>query len=344
MKKKIILAGVVIIAIGAMAWVFGSPSRKKFDPLKHEARQLSFWQKYRFSDLALEDRIFEMPDELLDYLNQDNISQGWPNRPVKASLSPEDQRLLREALSELPDSVKVKATPLLVGIFFVKDLGGTAYSEYVMDEAGKPVAGIMVFDELILQKRANDWATWKEKSAFKFAGSNWDLRMTIENGANDNIKSAFQFIALHELGHIVSINSGMHPPWGLPVSSHSHPSRYEFSKLSWTLDADKMVSLLDSVFPLRRQIHFYKGESLASLVDVYEQLEKTNFPTLYAATNLNDDFADSFAAYVHVVLLQRPYEVVVFKDGQSAKTFAPCWGQSRCLEKETILRRFLNAP
>lgn len=342
MMRKLVLGSALILVIGAMAWALGNQKGKKFDPFKHDARQLSFWEKYKFSELSLEDRIFEIPDELLDYLNKDNISQGWPNRPVRALLSTENQHLLKEALHELPDSVKAKASPLLAGVFFVKDLGGTAYSEYIIDDSGNPVAGFMVFDELILNKKANEWATWKEKSPFKTEGTTWDLRMTIEESADDNIKSAFQFIALHELGHIVSINSGMHPPWGYPVSPDKHPSKYQFSKFSWTLDGNKTVSLFDNVFPLRNQIHFYKGDSTAILDDVYSQLEKTNYPTLYSATNLNDDFADSFAAFVHVVLLKRPYEIVILKDGQSVKTMGSCWGQARCLEKEMILRHFLE--
>jgi len=77
-------------------------------------------------------------------------------------------------------------------------------------------------------------------------------------------------------------------------------------------------------------------------MDVYSQLEKTNFPTLYSATHLTDDFADSLAAFVHVVLLKRPYQVVALKDGQPIKTIGSCWGQSRCREKELILRQFLG--
>ncbi len=342
MTKSIVLWTLLIAAVSAMVWALCSQIRKQFDPFKHQVRQLSFWKKYKFNELALEDRLFEIPYGLLDHLTKDNIGQGWPNRPVKVTLSPENQLILKEALRELPESIKDKATPLLAGIFFVKDLGGTAYSEYIIDEYGNPVAGFMVFDELILSKKANKWATWKEKSPFKLEGSDWDLRMTIEDSANDNIKSAFQFIALHELGHIVSINSRMHPPWGYPVSSDKHPSKFEFSKLSWTLDGDKTVSLFENVFPLRSQVYFYKGESEADLIDVYSQLEKTNFPTLYSSTNLTDDFADSFAAFVHVVLLKRPYQVVVLKDGRPIKIFGSCWKQSRCLGKEIILRKFLN--
>jgi len=64
MKKKIISGAALILVIGAMAWAIGGQSRKKFDPFKHEARQLSFWQKYKFNELAVEDRIFEIPNEL----------------------------------------------------------------------------------------------------------------------------------------------------------------------------------------------------------------------------------------------------------------------------------------
>jgi hypothetical protein len=341
MMKRVLIGSVLILALGAVAWALSDQRHKKFDSFEHEVRQISFWQKYKFNERAIEDRIFDIPDELLDYLTQDNMSQGWPNRPMAFSLSAEKQQMLKEALRELPEPVKTKASPLLAGIFFVKDLGGTAYTESIIDEAGNPVAGFMVLDELILNKKANEWASWKEKSPFML-DKNWDLEMTIEENADDTVKAAFQFIVLHELGHIASIKSDMHPPWGYPISADQHPSKFAFSKLSWTLDGDKTISLFDTVFPLRNQLHFYKGDSQANLMDIYSQLEKTNFPTLYSATNLSDDFADSFAAFVHVVLMKRPYRVVILKDGQLVKTIPTCWGLNRCLEKEIVLRSFLG--
>lgn len=102
------------------------------------------------------------------------------------------------------------------------------------------------------------------------------------------------------------------------------------------------ISLFDDVFPLRNQIHFYKGDFTTNIEEVYRELERTHFPTLYSATNMADDFADSFASLVHVVLFKRPYKIVLLKNGNPTNTLRSCWGQSRCLEKVNLLRNFLN--
>lgn len=342
MTKKLILGSMFILAIGGLAWAMVHQKRKQLEHFKYPELRKSFCQKCKWQERPLEDRIFEIPDEVLSFLTQDNLRQGWSNRPTRVTLSSENQILVKDVLRELPDLVKTKAGPLLAGLFFVKDLGGTAYSDYLVDDAGNPFAGFIVFDELIFKMKANEWATWKEKSPFKLDERIWDLRMTIEKKEDDNIKSAFQFIAPHEFGHIVSINSGMHPPWGYPMSSDKHPSKYEFSKLSWTLDDDTPISLFDDVFPLRNQIHFYKGDFTTNIEEVYRELERTHFPTLYSATNMADDFADSFASLVHVVLFKRPYKIVLLKNGNPTNTLRSCWGQSRCLEKVNLLRNFLN--
>ena len=69
---------------------------------------------------------------------------------------------------------------------------------------------------------------------------------------------------------------------------------------------------------------------------------RTSFPTLYAATNPWDDFAESFANYVHVVLLRKPWRVQVRGVGDDTETFDACWGLPRCEAKERMLRALLG--
>ena len=77
------------------------------------------------------------------------------------------------------------------------------------------------------------------------------------------------------------------------------------------------------------------------MVETYAALEKTNFPTLYAATNPFDDFAESFASYVHTVLMRKPFAVRIYRDGRLEKEYGSCWDQPRCAEKRKILEGLL---
>ena len=80
------------------------------------------------------------------------------------------------------------------------------------------------------------------------------------------------------------------------------------------------------------------------MLATYGALERTNFATLYAATNPNDDFAESFASYVHTVLMAQPFAIEIHENGRLAKTFKACWSEARCAEKRRILEALLGLP
>ena len=71
------------------------------------------------------------------------------------------------------------------------------------------------------------------------------------------------------------------------------------------------MSHWEKAFPNRKDVVFYFGPKLeaSQMRLVYQSLEQSTFPTLYAATHPADDFAESFASYVHVVMMGRDYEV-----------------------------------
>jgi hypothetical protein len=73
----------------------------------------------------------------------------------------------------------------------------------------------------------------------------------------------------------------------------------------------------------------------------YRNLARTNFPTMYAATNPGDDFAESFANYVHTRLLGRPFEVSVLEDGRERFRYSACWEEPRCARKRAMIEWLL---
>ena len=309
---------------------------------KSPVRNKSFWA----AALAkpLEQRVGAAPSELLVYLNLDNIALGLPNRPHAAVIPVDFLKDMNDALAELPPQVKSLVAQKLVGIYLVKDLGGTGLTDYVHGGWFSRDAGFVVLDIDVLTKQsANAWATWKENTPFR-ADSAYKLEAQIENEAGDNRKNAIQYILLHELGHIISIGENVHPRWDGPPSS---VEKFPFAALSWKLDpADgKYVSRYDdSVLGERSKLRYYFGASLSAgrMTPLYTQLLETNFPTLYAATHPGDDFAESFVSYVHTVLQKRPWEIRLFSEGKLEKTITSCWDEKRCAEKRAILEQTLG--
>ena len=312
----------------------------------HAARKLDFWRPALAR--PLEQRIGAAPPELLEYVSLDNIFQGVADRPRAATLTPEFLKDVQDAFAEIPPGVKRLLPARLAGIYFIEDFGGTGYTDEIGDPGSKPAAGFIVLDPKVLAARpANAWATWKENTPFSPAPG-FRLEAEIESTAQDNRKNAIQYILLHELGHVVSINNRIHPSWNDEAGDISPTAGYPFFELSWGVSDDRKsyVTRFDAAFPKRREVVYYFGAKLAAgeMAAVYDRLENTNFATLYAATNPFDDFAESFVSYVHTVVMKRPFEIRIRQDGKLAKVFGSCWTQPRCAEKRKILDRLLDQP
>ncbi len=310
----------------------------------HQVRDVNYMRA--FQKFPIDRRILVAPAKMLEYLNLDNKLHDFPNRPRAAKLGRHLLQDLTDAISEMPAAVKNLIDAKLMGIFLVQDLGGTGYTDYVYDRQHEPVGAFVVLDAEVLTRTANAWATWKENTPFT-ADPEVELRATIENAADDNRKQGLQYILLHELGHVASVGSHVHPPWDNWDCVNDPPDRYPFFQLSWQLkDAQgcAAISKFDNgAFEQRSNVIYYFGAKLPAAFspEVYEQLEQTNFPSLYAATSPADDFAESFVTYVHMILMHKPFEVRIDKQGIRQTTFAGCWGMARCAAKQKIITDLL---
>jgi hypothetical protein len=311
----------------------------------HVVKKLAFWK--RALSLPVEARMAAAPPELVDFLRLDNIAQSIQNRPRVPVLALEFEREAMAAFDELPRAVKDQLATKLVGIYFIEDIGGTGYTDVVYDPSGNPVAGFIVLDPSVLQKlTANGWATWKENTPFK-ASADFRLSAEIEAESQDTRKNAIQYILLHEMAHVISIGGNIHPSWNVEPREIASFSPYPFFRLSWkhSQDRNSYVSLFDGAFPQRKDVVYYFGARLPAekMVGTYENLERTNFVTLYGATRPGDDFAEAFASYVHTVLMKRPFSIRIYHNEKQVKTYEACWNRPRCAAKQQIIQQLLAA-
>jgi hypothetical protein len=306
-------------------------------------KQLAFW-KGAFAQ-PLEQRVRLAPREVIDLIALDNLYHGYPEHPHAATMTDDLRADVIAALEAIPEPIKRRLSQRLAGILFVDDFGGTGFTDSIADEKGRKTRAFVVLDPMVLEQRtANAWATWKDNTPFRADGRH-ELKTTIEHPSDDNRRQAIQYILLHELGHVLAVGEQFHPDWNLKVSE-IRDEDYPFFDLSWSLDrsGDRYAARFDKVFPERKDVAFYFGAKLAAadMSSTYAHLELTNFPTLYAATSPGDDFAESFANYVHVVMMGKPYSVVLTEDGRVVKRYGPCWGGERCAAKRRILEAFLR--
>jgi len=311
----------------------------------HPARSIRSWQAIQA--LPLERRIMRAPNRLIEFLKIDNQLHGFPNHPRAAKIPRKFLKGLKAAIAELPAEVITLIDRRLMGIFLVEDLGGTGMTDYVFNDEGKAVGGYVVLDVGVLSLPANQWATWKENTPF-IAEPEYVIRARIETDLDNNLKQALQYILLHEFGHIASIGAGIHPPWSDWNCQVDPPAQYPFFELSWQLSGEEncaVVSKFDaSVFSYRTDVIYYFGARLQASVSpvVYEQLEQTNFPSLYAATSPYDDFAESFVSWVHQKMMHKPFEIQISRKEQYLTEFRGCWNTPRCAAKKQILTELLS--
>jgi hypothetical protein len=345
----------VLLILGALALpAFAQPPAAPCKPADHDcavkaieanpAKKLAYWG----AALAkpVEERIGPAPRELLDLLRVDNVRHRLPNKPHLPALSEEFLADVRAAFAELPESLRHRAAGKLVGIYFADDMGSTGFADQANDAAGAPKAAFVMLDPSVLQKyTANGWATWKENTPFQ-PDPAFRLEAIIEDSANDNRMSAIQYILLHEIAHVLSVGGPFHPNWNTAPARIRSTSEFAFFEQSWFISREDQsyASHFDYAFPERKSVAYYVGARLpaSAMLTTYERLEDTNFPTLYAATHPADDFAESFASYVHTVMLKKPFEIRLYRDGEIAKRYGSCWTQPRCAGKRRILEEFLG--
>ena len=283
----------------------------------HEARKLHSYIGWRQMPLFM--RVLPAPEILVDYLRKDNELNGYPQIPVSKKCDTFFMDDISGALAELPEAIKRHISDHLVGIFTVSNIGTTGYTE-IMDNFDVNRLGFIVLDLDYLKRSANDWATWKENSPFRSQGS-CRIKATIEPKESDNRKQAIQFILTHEIGHLLGAVNQVHPNW----FNGGDPEQFAFTKISWIKKENKVLSKFDPQFILRKDIGYYRFDksplSSDRILDCYRQLEGTDFSSLYAATNMWDDFAETFVIFVHNFMQKKPWKIEIFKNNSFLKTY-----------------------
>lgn len=312
----------------------------------HPTRDIAFWGR-AWQHVPLAARVAPAPEALVDRIALENRRDGFPERPIPAEPDPVFVEAVRTVDAILPIRVRMLADRRIIGIYVVNGLGGTGYAEAILDDGGKERYAVIVLDrDVLLKRRANAWATWKENGFFRPApGQETALRMVLERESEDTVAHAVAFILLHEMGHALGMASGAHPSWnGAPAVSEAWP----FTTLSWRMQGPDVVSRFETTFPLRPALRAYafSGASLTldQAPDLYRTLRGTDFPSLQAAVNPWEDFAESFATYVHVVRRGKPYEVRLRPPGRPEQVFPSCWREGRCEAKKAFMRRWFDDP
>ncbi len=279
-------------------------------------------------DEPLRERVGPAPQELVNSVAHFYAATGSSGQPKAAELSTDMLVDLHAAIDELPTVVKNQLEARLLGIFFMSGLDSSAAADLVAYVNGEILGAVVIIDvDVFSNRHANDWATWRENTAF---ASTPDIRLDvlIARPEDDCRKAALQYILLHEFGHVMAAESDVMPNWWAGSISRN---AYSFPSLSWEAAADgAFTPKADQDFPHRDSISLYTTPRLSGdqIPAIYEALNHTDFPTLYAASDVQEDFAESYATYVHSVLLGKPHEVRIYLGEELAAAYEAFWEKS----------------
>ncbi len=324
------------------------PAKSPAESAKAAAEAVPRVQQLAFYPDALrkpiEDKVTVGGPEVLDRALKTNLEYGQNIRPVNA---PPDHPLLpkvKEILRALPPAIHQLAAQYVTAVYLLEEDWGTGTTEGVQDAQGRWQYAYIALNLSALTRTANAWATWKENSAFR-PQSGYRIAMTIQPPAGDTLENAVQFILVHELGHAIGLGLGVHGFWdeeGVPPATRDST----FIALSWQPDGKGwFASRYAERFPKLVQARFYRFDkaplALGDAEAVYRALGQTDLPSLYGVTNLYDDFAETFAIYVHTRLLGKPYKVDVYENETLRTSYTSCIVASTCPEKVRALEALL---
>ena len=295
-------------------------------------------------DLPLLERLGPAQPEIINHVTAVNLALNVAGRPCSTEVDAAFQDDVRAAMAAMPASVQALLDGVLLGVRYARQLGSSAISDIVVSVEGVILGVVVALDvEAFESRTANAWATWKENTPFA-PEDGYKLSAQIAQPGDDNRQGALQYLLLHEFGHVLSAGRGLLHDWWLDAQSLRGADDYHYLPLAWRIDAEKkVVPLADNEFALRGEIVYYHGARLAGsqMAHAYAQLEQTNFATLYAATSVHEDFAESFASYVHAVMLGKPQAIRIEKDGALLLQFDGYWAAPRSAAKRALLARLL---
>ncbi|RZT10530.1 hypothetical protein SAMN05216319_1013 [Duganella sp. CF402] len=298
-------------------------------------------------DLPIHQRYGPAPDEALRHIRQVNAGRMWTD--TRAAV-PDDALLMRIqlALAELPQAVIARLQDSFLGVYFANGVGSSAVTDIVVSQRSEFLGLIIVLDlEALDHADANAWASWRERSPFDYSAA-MTLDMRIADDYDDDLLHAIRFLLLHELGHALSAGRNFLPDWWSGLPDGRAASDYSYLPISWQIDEKRrIVPLPGNDFPLRASVSHYDGDPrlpAGYMADIYRALKRTSFPTLYSAANVHEDFAESLACYVHMVLLQRPLSVRIYQHGELLLNWQMDWRSERYASKLAFFERLLGGP
>jgi len=280
---------------------------------KNPAKQLSTYSADFTS--PLEDRVYEAPKALIDYLDR----MDGTDRYKPYALTAEDAALFADYLAKLPSTYRALMNDKLIGFYFIDHFIGAGLSDLVLSDDGSAYC-IMVLNSEILHTSIQDWISMRDSSCFEDKSG---IRITNDMG---NTYRELIHTLVHESAHVYDYCRNATPytephmkMLGFALSSDETP----FTSGVWKT-WNQTIQTYD--FQNRNRITSYGlGKKLdgKTAEALYQSLAKTPFVSLYGSTCWAEDYAETVAWFYLDDTLGIDYKPAVFKGALELARYEP---------------------
>jgi hypothetical protein len=323
-RSLIVLAAASLAAAVLLAGLSGCASQPKGGELRKKIADTPAMnlKTYQFDPKTpIAGRIGPAPKFVLEHL------KGIDGRDDYAAYEPTaaDVALALEYLDLLPAWFDRMLQERLVGIYFVKNLVGSAFTEFVLDKDDTVYAFIAI-NPATLAAGLSEWMTAREASCFSGASSGADaVQVFVDCGTK---YKALLYALVHECGHVAD--------YVYHYTPYTEPAIHElglgasdttFIENVWAEYA-KPEDRAD--FAGRTGVTFYGTGGgpkipIAGAAELYQRLSNSPFPSLYAAQNWAEDFAECFTWYFFTDRLDQSYQVGIKRGGTVEVEYEPIY-------------------
>lgn len=296
-------------------------------------------------------RVWNIPEDKLDELNDaigDLDPQSRYGRIHKLEVPRSTQSFQHElklAIDGLPQEVKEILREHLVGVHVVGNLSmpGMPYISGLAIPQSGTFRGNDGTTSVLVDRLYSDTGMLERGITMGLRLKSASQRyVVIPKIAKKGEKERFvmlQYLLLHEFGHVVdNSQSYVSDADVLPIDDSEACG---FACYSWktqtTPRGDGRIS--DVVLALRNG-EFRK--MLEAAPDLMNTIKQSNFESLYSTSGPGEDFAESFATYVHTIIMGRPWRLSLYVDGKKTDEMISCHLDGRCPQKTAFFDTMFN--
>jgi hypothetical protein len=324
MKRCVLVLLAASVAAAVLLTAAGCASHPKTGSAREliAATPAKNLKNYKFDPNApIAERLQKAPAFVLKYLKE------MDGRDDYAAYEPTDaeKQLVLQYLDLLPAWFDAMLKERLVAIYFIENYLGSGMTEFILDKTDKVYAFIAI-NPATLREGMSEWMTSREKSCFSGASTGAGaLDVFVDCGKK---YQALLYILAHECGHVADYVYH-YTPYTEPAIKELGlgVSKTPFVENIWAEYA-KPEERAD--FPGRGDVTFYglgggPKIALANAGELYRSLSNSPFPSLYAAQNWAEDFAECFTWYFFTTRLGQPYRVGIKRGGTVEVEYEPIY-------------------